>query len=139
VKYVLDTDTLIYFLKGDVKVVNKMTQTNASHLNTTIINHAELFFGAFNSEHKKQNLEKITTFLSNINILPFCIESSTIFAEEKAYLKKEGAILADLDLMIGSIAIRHDAILVTNNTKHFSRLRHLKLENWHHIKLATTR
>jgi tRNA(fMet)-specific endonuclease VapC len=132
VKYILDTDILIYFLKGNVHVVNKMTRVDVNHLSTTIINHAELFFGAYNSAHKKQNLEKITAFLGNINILPFCIESSKIFAEKKANLKKESTIMADLDLMIASIAIKNKLTFVTNNTKHFARFDQLTLENWHH-------
>lgn len=131
VKYVLDTDTLIYFLKGYPDVVEKITSTPADHLNTTIINHAELFFGAYHSEHKKRNLEKITAFLGNINILPFCSQSSLVFAEEKARLKKEGAIIADLDLMIASICVKNHMTLVTNNTKHFHRIAKLKSENWH--------
>ena len=45
------------------------------------------------------------------------------------YLLK-GNIIADLDLMIASIAIHHNKTLVTNNFKHFDRLKQLKLENW---------
>ena len=87
-KYVLDTDTLIYFLKGDRNVVEALT------------------------------------------ILEYCEDSSLIFAEQKAVLKKQGTLVADMDLMIASITLRHKATLVTNNTKHFARINGLKLENW---------
>ena len=69
-------------------------------------------------------------FLNNMTILPFCEDSSYIFAEQKAVLKKGGNIIADLDLMIASIALNHKSILVTNNTKHFECIKKLKVENW---------
>jgi tRNA(fMet)-specific endonuclease VapC len=131
-KYVLDTDTLIYFLKGDESVIKRFASTAPSDLSTTIINRTELLFGAFNSLKVKQNLSKIHGFLDKIRVLPFCNDASLIFAEQKATLKKAGNIVADLDLMIASIAIQNKSILVTNNTKHFMRLKKLKLENWTH-------
>jgi tRNA(fMet)-specific endonuclease VapC len=129
-KYVLDTDTLIYFLKGNENILSRMSRVPSYHIFTTIINHAELFFGAFNSIKKKFNLEKIQEFLATIKIMPFCEEASIIFAENKAKLKQRGNIIADLDLIIASIAMKNNAVLVTNNTKHFIRIKELHLDNW---------
>ena len=128
--YVLDTDTLIYFLKGHQNVVERVTDTLSENITTTIINQAELLFGVFNSLKKKQNLDKVEKFLDNIDIEPFCQGSAYIFAEKKALLKKQGNIVADLDLMIASIAMYHQRTLVTNNTKHFARINGLMIENW---------
>jgi tRNA(fMet)-specific endonuclease VapC len=86
-----------------------------------LFSHSELLFGAFNSIKKKQNLEKIEEFLDEICILNFCRESSRIFAEQKSQLKKQGTIIADMDLMIASITLQNQGILITNNTKHFLR------------------
>ena len=129
-KYILDTDTLIYFLKGHSTVVNRIAPLSTNELATTIINHAELLFGAFNSTKVSHNLEKISAFLNQLTIIHFCKESSFIFAEYKAALKKKGTIVADLDLMIASIVLKHQSVLITNNTRHFSRIKKLNLENW---------
>ncbi len=99
-KYVLDSDTLIYFLKGYPSIIEKVMSINQENLMTTIINHAELLFGAFNSVRKKQNLEEIEAFFNEINILPFCTGASRIFAEQKALLSQQGNIVADLDLTL---------------------------------------
>lgn len=130
-KYILDTDTLIYFLKGDKRVVEHVSQHSTNDLATTIINHSELFFGAYNSTRKKENIDTVSGLLKTLQIVPFCEPSSVIFAEQKAVLKKSGTIVADMDLMIASIAVRHKSILVTNNTRHFERIKNLKLENWY--------
>lgn len=129
-KYFLDTDTLIYFLKGYKSVVENFSRHSPMDLATTIINHSELLFGVFNSVKKKENLEIVTGLLKSLDIISFCEESSAIFAEQKATLKKQGTIVADMDLMIGSICLKHKAILVTNNTKHFERIKNIKLANW---------
>jgi len=129
-KYILDTDSMIYFLKGNEKMVTRISNAPQNELATTIINHSELLFGVFNSAKKKENLLKIPPFLDKMTVIPFCKHASYIFAEQKALLKKQGNIIADLDLMIASIAMRHHSILVTNNTKHFARLKKLQLQNW---------
>jgi tRNA(fMet)-specific endonuclease VapC len=128
--YVLDTDTLIYFLKGQEKVVRHVGHTAVDRLSITIVNHTELLFGAFNSSHPKKNLEKIQSFLNQFKTLPFCEESSYIFGKQKSELKKQGKIIADLDLMIASIVLKNHCILITNNTKHFVRVPGLKMDNW---------
>jgi tRNA(fMet)-specific endonuclease VapC len=128
--YVLDTDTMIYFLQGKEIVVQRILQIPINRLHTTIINRTELFYGAYNSTRKDKNLEKISSFLKTFKILPFCEDSSLIFAKTKASLKTDGNIIADMDLMIASICIQYDMILVTNNEKHFSRIKKLKIDNW---------
>lgn len=128
--YMLDTDTLIYFLKGNESVVKSFAKTPLELLHTSIINHAELHFGAHNSAHKKNNLDLIERFLKKMTLLPFCQKSSCIFAEQKAILKKKGQIIADMDLMIASISVANHMTLVTNNVRHFDRIKDLKIANW---------
>lgn len=128
--YILDTDTLIYFLKGEGAVVEAVSRHTPSTLATTIINHSELLFGVFNSSKKKENLALIQGLFKSLPILAYCEEASFIFAEQKAQLKTQGNPIADLDLMIASITLKHKAILVTNNTKHFARVKSLNIENW---------
>lgn len=126
--YILDTDIMIYFLKGHENVVKTIAHKPPEKISTTIINQAELFFGAYNSTHKNKNLEIIENFLSHIQVIPFCVDSARIFAEQKAAMKKNGNLIADMDLMIASICLAKNRVLVTNNQKHFDRISHLKME-----------
>lgn len=128
--YILDTDTIIYYFKGNEKLNEHISKCSIDKLNTTIINHAELYFGAYHSNRKKENIDLLDTFFSKINVLDLCHESSKIFGEQKAILKKSGNNLADMDLMIASICIQNSLTLVTNNFKHFERLKNLNIENW---------
>jgi len=128
-KYILDSDILIYFLKGEKDIIEKIISMPKDNLYITIINYTELLYGIYNSNKITQNKEKILPFLDNFKILQFDKNSSEIFAKLKAKLKKQGQIIADMDLMIASIAISNKATLFTNNLKHFKRIRELDILN----------
>ncbi len=127
-KYIIDSDILIYFLKGKKEVVKKLSQIPIDNLYISRINYTELIYGAYNSARVEQNLKIIEPFLENFKVLEFDKSSSLIFAKEKARLKKQGNIIADMDLMIASIAMNNDCFLLTNNLKHFERIQDLKIE-----------
>lgn len=129
-RYIIDTDILIYFLKSNKKVVEKFSQINPKHISTTIINYTELLFGAYHSSKVEENLEAFKSFLKTIKIMDFNKIAAEKFAQLKTRLKQEGNLIADMDLMIASICITNKSILVTNNVKHFSRLEELTVENW---------
>ncbi len=126
---VLDSDILIYFLKGKKEIVDEVLSIPTDELYTTRINYTELYYGAYNSSRVNQNLEKIEPFLKNFKILEFDENSSHIFAKLKARLKKEGNIIADMDLMIASITIANKQELFTNNVRHFERVKELKVKS----------
>ena len=127
-KYLIDSDILIYFLKGKQEVVEILSQIPINELYISRINYTELIYGAYNSTKINQNLKVIEPFLDSFEVLEFTKTSSLIFAKEKARLKKSGNIVADMDLMIASIAIENDCTLISNNIKHFDRIQNLKLE-----------
>ena len=128
--YVLDTDIVIYFLKGHKSVTTKILSKAIEELAITRITATELLFGAYNSEKQQDNLKLVHNLLNDFYILEFEETASEIFAYQKAFLKKSGSLIADMDLMIASICLAQKKVLVTNNTRHFERIKDLKLENW---------
>jgi tRNA(fMet)-specific endonuclease VapC len=79
------------------------------------------------------NLARLDVLLAALTILPYDEWSARRFGKLKAQLEQAGEIISDLDLQIASIALEHNAVLVTHNSKHFSRLSRLAglvLEDW---------
>lgn len=128
--YLLDTDTLIYNLKGNDSIKRNLELHLEDPIKISVITLMELYFGAYKSEKVAGNLAKIRRIENSFEIVSIGKESAQIFGMLKASLKKSGSPLDDFDLLIASCAMTHNLTLVTNNTKHFSRIDGLKLTNW---------
>lgn len=130
-KYLWDTDTCIYHLNGNAQIAAKIEQVGAKQICLTVLTIAELKFGAYNSSRVEANLQRIETLKQKITVLSRLNEPiTTLFAQHKSALKKQGLLIGDFDLLIASFAIHHKLILVTNNTEHFQRIPAIRLENW---------
>jgi len=129
-KFLLDSDILIYFLKGREEIISQFSKYAVEDLVISRINYTELLYGAYNSAKTDKNLKIVVPFLENFEVLEFDRYAAEIFAKEKARLKRQGTMLADMDLMIASIAIANNLTLVSNNTKHFERVKGLEVDNW---------
>jgi tRNA(fMet)-specific endonuclease VapC len=133
-KYVLDTDTISFYLKApwdNVRLFNRIERVDNDDLASTVVNFSELSFGykAIGAAGEKK-LSSIRKFLNLFTIYELSKEAADIYTDIKADLYKSGKLLDDADLMIAAITMANDATLVTHNTKHFSRIKGLKLEDW---------
>jgi len=101
-------------------------------VSTTIISVGELYYGVANSQemYREQNLAKLEEFVNTVGYVGYSKAAAKHFGEQKARLRKSGQPIPDLDLIIAAIALAEDAVLVTDNVKHFERIPALKLENW---------
>lgn len=128
--YLLDTDTIIYNLKGHSAVQENLRRHFYDPLRLSVITLMELYYGAYKSQKTTSNLAKIKTLENALEIIPVGNESVEIFGMLKANLEKSGTPLDDFDLILASCALAHNLILVTNNEKHFQRIEGLRMENW---------
>jgi tRNA(fMet)-specific endonuclease VapC len=127
----LDTNTCIYYLnRVSENLIAQFRKYSPSGIKLSSITVAELFFGAEKSNAKKKNWTIVESFVSTFEIIPFNEAGSRIYAKIRASLEKKGSPIGPMDLLIASVSLANNFILVTNNTKEFSRIRKLKLENW---------
>jgi tRNA(fMet)-specific endonuclease VapC len=125
---ILDTDHCIAILRQKLDLSDHVAAEE--ELFITSITVAELIHGANRSLHREDNLTRLEVLFAALTVLPFDEIAGRRFGHLKAELEEKGEPLDDLDLQIASIALHNDLPLVTNNTKHFKRVKDLKLENW---------
>ena len=128
--FLIDTDILIYSLKGDPGVMDHLNRTASSAKAISVISYGELLYGAHKSARPIDNLARVRRLgevLPVIDISPAIMEA---FGSLKARLEESGNRLDDFDLVIAATAITIGYRLVTNNEKHFSRIEGLEIENW---------
>ncbi len=128
--YLLDTDTVIYWLKGNSNISRQVLNAGFHSIAISDITKAELYYGAYKSQKTEENLSAIRNLTERVNFLPFSDPAQALFGEIKAGLEKEGRRLDDLDLMIAAIARSYNLVLVSNNTGHFQRIPSLVIDNW---------
>jgi predicted nucleic acid-binding protein len=128
--YLLDTDIVIYSLKGHSAVKKNLERNLHAALKISIVTLMELYCGAYKSQKVASNIGKIKLLEDAVEIIALGRESAEIYAMLKADLEKAGLPLDDFDLILAACALSHDLVLVTNNVKHFQRIQGLKYENW---------
>jgi tRNA(fMet)-specific endonuclease VapC len=129
--YLLDTNTCIVYLRGrSERVIQAIREARAGDITLCAIVVAELYEGAYRSAQQAHNLAKVAEFVARFIILPFDTMAAEIAGRYGADLAARGMPIGAHDLQIAAIAFAHDLTLVTHNTREFSRLAGLRLEDW---------
>jgi tRNA(fMet)-specific endonuclease VapC len=130
IKYLLDTNIVIYVMKKRPIEVMGLFNENANRMAISSITFSELQYGAEKSARVSENLNAIEEFASLTEILPYTPKASMHYGNIRAGLEKLGQTIGVNDLHIVAHARSDGLVLVTNNTSEFARVPGLLLENW---------
>ena len=128
--YLIDTDIIIFALRGDKTVLVKFEENKNIPISISMITYAELVFGAKRSGNEQKNMLKVNRIREIYPVEELNIGIMELFADIKTKMYAQAIRIEDMDLFIAATAIYNDLTLVTNNTKHFKNIPLLKLENW---------
>lgn len=131
--YLFDTDTISHLLIKNPPsgLLKKLAAVPPDQQFTSAITVGELIYGAYRSTRPDSFLEKLDRLVwPNITILPFDEASARTYGQVRARLERAGTPVSEPDLRIASIALIRQLTLVTGNTRHFSRIPGLSIENW---------
>ena len=127
----LDTNIITAFLKNDLKAVEKTSDYLEffDKLSINIISYYEILRG-LKDLGNREKIERFEDFIRENELISIRKETVQKAAEIYAYLKKEGNMIEDADILMAATAIVEDLVLITNNIRHFKRVKDLKLDNW---------
>ena len=129
-KYLLDTNIVIYVIKRRPLEVLSLFNENAGRMAMSSISLSELFHGAEKSAKVAQNLRVVEEFASLIEVLPYTAKASAHYGSIRASLEQTGQPIGVNDLHIAAHARSEGMTLVTNNLGEFRRVPGLLMENW---------
>ncbi len=127
----LDTDLLIAILRGNkeaaclVDVLDE--QANQA---TTAVNAFELFFGAYLSERKNDNIREAQKLIERLEVIPLDASGAERAGEILSELVSKGEQIDFKDALIAGIALENDLTVLTRNQTHFNRIKGLKTKKW---------
>jgi tRNA(fMet)-specific endonuclease VapC len=128
-KYLLDTDTVSYALRGEGEVAARIRARKPSEICISAITLAELQYGANRKKSRKLHA-LIDTFVAAVEVIPFDEEAAREFGRIGSILAERGTPIGDFDILIAAHAVAFRCTLVTNNARHFSKVPGLAVENW---------
>ena len=129
--FMLDTNICIYILKKHPEsVLKKFQMFDDIHISAIV--YSELQYGIELSPKKTRQVRfnQLLDFLSLLTIDPWDQTAADNYAKVRFYLKTQGNIIGNMDMLIAAHALSTNSVLITNNTKEFERIPELKLENW---------
>jgi len=129
--YLLDTNIVSYWMRGDEKLVSKIKSRKPAELSICSVTLAEIYYGIEKSPFKKkERRNKIERISSQLEIHSFDELSARKYAMIRNQLEKFGLVISERDLQIASIAMANKLIVVTHNIKEFKRIVKLEVEDW---------
>jgi tRNA(fMet)-specific endonuclease VapC len=129
-RWMLDTDTCIAIIKKHQVALKKLRGKSVGQVGISSITLGELAFGAEKSRRSSQAHEALGEFLVALEVAGFDDASAMAYGKVRASLEQRGKPIGPLDTLIGSHALEIDVVLVTHNTREFSRIDGLRLEDW---------
>lgn len=132
IRYLIDTDWVIDHLNEIERVVNRLKELWPEGLALSIISLAELYervYYLYYSRDPDKSRMALEAFLEDVSVLGVDEEICKRFGRERGRLRKEGKLIGDFDLLIGTTALQHNLTVLTNNRRHFGLIEGLQLES----------
>ncbi|MDI9332670.1 MAG: type II toxin-antitoxin system VapC family toxin [Alphaproteobacteria bacterium] len=129
-RYLLDTNIVIYVLKRRPIEVLATFNAHADRMAMSTITLAELMHGAEKSSRVNENLKTIEDFCSRLAVLPYGPKAAQHYGSIRTALERVGQSIGVNDLHIAGHARSEGLVLVTNNLSEFERVPGLEVENW---------
>ena len=129
--YLPDTNVWIHLLnKSKSLVKQRFEDVDPSEIRLCSVVKAELYFGAEKSKRRDKNMETIEALFADMESLSFDDQAARQYGVIRKNLSTSGVIIGPNDLMIAAIGLAHDVTVVTHNTREFSRVAGLRIEDW---------
>ena len=129
--YVLDTNTLIYYFKGQGDVAQHMAAVPPQDIAISTIVLFELQVGIAKSTAPAKRTQQLQQLLSRVNLVPFDRDAALAAATIRAQLEQQGTPIGPIDVLIAGVAVSRQATIVTRNVGEFSRVVGLSIVDWY--------
>ena len=129
--FMLDTNVCIRALRNrECHIAGRLDDFFRLELTISSVAVAELYYGCERGKNRKMDLINVENLISDFTIIPFDKPSAVVHARIRSHLAAIGNPIGSHDLQIAASALAHDLTLVTHNTREFSRIPGLRLEDW---------
>lgn len=129
-KYLLDTDIVVYYLRGHQRITERLAIINPEEIAIASVTLYELMVGVLKLAYSVQRTQYLEEFLNRVVVLPIDKSAAREAAQVRAELEKQGTPIGSIDYLIAGVALSREIVLVTHNQREFARVPRLVIEDW---------
>ena len=129
--YVLHTDTVIYFFKGEGNVAKNLLAIPPREIGIPAVAVYELHLKLFKLSDATKRQEQLNKFIQTIQTLTFGVKEAKEATKIRANLEDLGIAIAPHEVLIAATALAHNHTLVTHDTNRFQKIKKLTLADWY--------
>ncbi|MEZ5535882.1 MAG: type II toxin-antitoxin system VapC family toxin [Thiolinea sp.] len=134
--YMLDTCICSFIMREQPRSLLQRLQSEIENKNRVVISaitYAEMRYGAIGKKASPKHAELVDAFIKRVDsILPWDAAAVDCTVQIRQQLAKQGTPIGNNDAAISGHALATQSIVVTNNTREFSRVPGLHYEDWSH-------
>jgi tRNA(fMet)-specific endonuclease VapC len=128
--YMLDTNVASAAMRGVAGLDMRLAQLDPAHWCISAVTRSEMRYGLALKPGAVSLARCVEAFLASTTTMPWDEVAADHHGRLRAWLRNQGTPIGDFDEMIAAHAMALDAVLVTDNMKHFTRVQTLVIENW---------
>lgn len=129
-RYLLDTNIVVFLLRGRVEVAEAIDKVGFENCAISEVTKAEILTGYHKAVLKGRHPDRrVLDFLDAVAVVPVS-SAIDLYSRELARLQVEGLAIDDFDLLIATTAVACGMVLVTDNVAHLGRVQGVMVENW---------
>jgi tRNA(fMet)-specific endonuclease VapC len=129
--YIIDTNTLIYYFKGQGQVAQNLVNVPPQEIIISTIVVFELQVGIAKSNSPTKRIQQLQQLLDRVTQVDFDRDMAVAAATIRAQLEQKGTPIGPMDVLIAGTAMSLKATLVTHNVREFSRISRLEIADWY--------
>lgn len=129
-KYLLDTNSFIYYFKGLGNVKQRLLACQPNEIVLSSVVYYELQVGILKSTNPQKRIAQLSHIKNQVNWIDFDEKSAQATAQIRVALERIGKPIGCYDVQIAGMGLANDLVVVTHNVVKFGRVNGLKMEDW---------
>lgn len=129
-KYLLDTNSFIYYFKGLGNVKQQLLACQPSEIVLSSVVYYELQVGILKSTNPQKRIAQLAHIKTQVSWVDFDEKSAQATAQIRVALERIGKPIGCYDVQIAGMGLANDLVVVTHNVGEFGRVNGLKMEDW---------
>ena len=125
--YIIDADWIIHITRGNSRVARIVKDLARERVAVSWLTLGEVYEVAFNTSHPQAQLDALQQYVHSFDVVGVDGPIMERFAETRAFLRRRGQLISDMDIILAATALERDLTVLTFNARHFERIPDLRV------------